>query len=161
MIILLMGPAGSGKTTIGELLAAQLGWQFADGDNFHSPANIEKISHGIPLTDSDRLPWLDSIREAISEWLSRHKNVVLACSALKRTYRDRLLISRDVKLVYLKGSYDLLRQRLHARKGHYATEQILTSQFTDLEEPADALIIDVSPPPQEIAAEIRTKIGLT
>lgn len=156
-----MGPAGSGKTTIGELLAAQLGWQFADGDNFHSPANIEKISHGIPLTDSDRLPWLDSIREAISEWLSRHKNVVLACSALKRTYRDRLLISRDVKLVYLKGSYDLLRQRLHARKGHYATEQILTSQFTDLEEPADALIIDVSPPPQEIAAEIRTKIGLT
>jgi gluconokinase len=156
-----MGPAGSGKTTIGELLAAQLGWQFADGDNFHSPANIEKISHGIPLTDSDRLPWLDSIREAISEWLSRHKNVVLACSALKRTYRDRLLISRDVKLVYLKGSYDLLRQRLHARKGHYATEQILTSQFTDLEEPTDALIIDVSPPPQEIAAEIRTKIGLT
>jgi gluconokinase len=156
-----MGPAGSGKTTIGELLAAQLGWQFADGDNFHSPANIEKISHGIPLTDSDRLPWLDSIREAISEWLSRHKNVVLACSALKRTYRDRLLISPDVKLVYLKGSYDLLRQRLHARKGHYATEQILTSQFTDLEEPTDALIIDVSPPPQEIAAEIRTKIGLT
>jgi gluconokinase len=156
-----MGPAGSGKTTIGELLAAQLGWQFADGDNFHSPANIEKISHGIPLTDSDRLPWLDSIREAISEWLSRHKNVVLACSALKRTYRDRLLISRDVKLVYLKGSYDLLRQRLHARKGHYATEQILTSQFTDLEEPTDALIIDVSPSPQEIAAEIRTKIGLT
>jgi gluconokinase len=156
-----MGPAGSGKTTIGELLAAQLGWQFADGDNFHSPANIEKISHGIPLTDSDRLPWLDSIREAISEWLSRHKNVVLACSALKRTYRDRLLISPDVKLVYLKGSYDLLRQRLHARKGHYATEQILTSQFTDLEEPTDALIIDVSPSPQEIAAEIRTKIGLT
>ena len=156
-----MGPAGSGKTTIGELLAAQLGWQFADGDNFHSPVNIEKISHGIPLTDSDRLPWLDSIREAISEWLSRHKNVVLACSALKRTYRDRLLISPDVKLVYLKGSYDLLRQRLHARKGHYATEQILTSQFTDLEEPTDALIIDVSPSPQEIAAEIRTKIGLT
>jgi len=156
-----MGPAGSGKTTIGELLAAQLGWQFADGDNFHSPVNIQKISHGIPLTDSDRLPWLDSIREAISEWLSRHKNVVLACSALKRTYRDRLLISPDVKLVYLKGSYDLLRQRLHARKGHYATEQILTSQFTDLEEPTDALIIDVSPPPQEIAAEIRTKIGLT
>jgi gluconokinase len=156
-----MGPAGSGKTTIGELLAAELGWQFADGDNFHSPANIEKISHGIPLTDSDRLPWLDSIREAISEWLSRHKNVVLACSALKRTYRDRLLISPDVKLVYLKGSYDLLRQRLHARKGHYATEQILTSQFTDLEEPTDALIIDVSPSPQEIAAEIRTKIGLT
>jgi gluconokinase len=156
-----MGPAGSGKTTIGELLAAQLGWQFADGDNFHSPANIEKISHGIPLTDSDRLPWLNSIREAISQWLSQHKNVVLACSALKRTYRERLLISPDVKLVYLKGPYDLLCQRLHARKGHYATEQILTSQFADLEEPTDALIIDVSPSPQEIAAEIRTKIGLT
>jgi gluconokinase len=156
-----MGPAGSGKTTVGELLAAQLGWQFSDGDNFHSPANIERISHGIPLTDDDRLPWLDSIREAISQWLAQEKNVVLACSALKCSYRERLLVSPYVKLVYLKGSYELLRQRLHARKGHYATEQILTSQFADLEEPTDALIVDVAPSPQAIAAEIQTKLGLT
>jgi gluconokinase len=155
-----MGPAGSGKTTIGELLATNLGWQFSDGDNFHSPANIEKISQGIPLTDADRLPWLDSIGEAISHWLVQNKNVVLACSALKRTYRERLIISPDVKLVYLKGSYDLLRQRLQSRKGHYATEQILTSQFTDLEEPTDALVLDVAPSPKEIVADIRKRLAL-
>jgi gluconokinase len=156
-----MGPAGSGKTTIGDLLAAQLGWQFSDGDNFHSPANIEKMSRGIPLTDADRFPWLDSIRESISQWLAQHKNTVLACSALKRNYRERLQIGPEVKLVYLKGSYELLRQRLRARQGHYASEQILTSQFADLEEPTDALIVDVRPSPQEIVAEIQTKLELT
>jgi gluconokinase len=156
-----MGPAGSGKTTVGELLAAQLGWEFSDGDNFHSPANIEKMSRGIPLTDADRLPWLNSIRDAISQWLAQHKNVIVACSALKRTYRERLLVSPDLKLVYLKGSYQLLRQRLHARKGHYATEQILTSQFADLEEPADAFVVDVAYTPEEIVAQIRAHLSLS
>jgi len=156
-----MGPAGSGKTTIGELLAAQLGWEFSDGDSFHSPANIERISRGIPLTDADRLPWLNSIRDAISQWLAERKNVILACSALKRAYRELLLVSPEVKLVYLKGSYELLSQRLHARKGHYATEQILTSQFADLEEPADAFVVDVSHSPQEIVAQIRAHFALS
>jgi len=156
-----MGPAGSGKTTIGKLLAAQLGWEFSDGDSFHSPANIERISRGIPLRDADRLPWLNSIRDAISQWLAERKNVILACSALKRAYRELLLVSPEVKLVYLKGSYELLSQRLHARKGHYATEQILTSQFADLEEPADAFVVDVSHSPEEIVAQIRAHFALS
>jgi len=155
-----MGPAGSGKTTVGELLAGQLGWEFADGDNFHSPANIEKMARGVPLDDNDRIPWLDAIREAMEQWNAQRRNVVLACSALKKSYRERLQINSTAKLVYLKVAYDLLRERLHARKGHYATEQILTSQFADLEEPADAITMDVARSPKEIVLEIRRQLSL-
>jgi gluconokinase len=160
VIVLLMGPAGSGKTTVGELLASQLGWEFADGDSFHSPANIEKMSRGVPLDDHDRIPWLDAIRAAMEHWNAQRRNVVLACSALKKSYRERLLINSAVRLVYLKGTFDLLRQRLHARKGHYATEQILKSQFADLEEPADAITMDVAQSPEEIVAQIRKQLSL-
>jgi len=155
-----MGPAGSGKTLVGELLALRLGWEFVDGDSFHSQANIEKMARGVPLDDNDRIPWLNSIREAMKQWNAQHRNVVLACSALKRSYRERLQISSDVKLVYLKGTYDLLRERLHARKGHYATEQLLASQFADLEEPEDAITVDVTHTPEEIVAEIRKQLAL-
>ena len=155
-----MGPAGSGKTTVGELLASQLGWEFVDGDSFHSPANIEKMAHGISLDDSDRIPWLNSISDAMVQWETQRRNVVLACSALKRNYRKLLQISPDVKLVYLKGSYDLLLQRLHSRRGHYATEQLLASQFADLEVPADAITVDVSRPPEEIVGEICKQLPL-
>lgn len=156
-----MGPAGSGKTTVGKLLAAQLSWEFADGDGFHPPVNIEKMSHGIPLTDEDRIPWLQSIRDAMQRWLAQGRNVVLACSALKRSYRDLLgigSITKNVKLVYLKGTYDLLLERLHSRKGHYMKEQMLVSQLGDLEEPEDALTIDVSKSPEEIVSEIRKQL---
>ena len=154
-----MGPAGSGKTTVGKLLASQLGWEFVDGDNFHSPANIEKMASGMPLDDHDRIPWLNSIREAMEQWNAQRSDVVLACSALKRSYRECLQISSGVKFVYLKGTYDLLRKRLHSRKGHYATEQLLASQFADLEEPMDAIAVDVAHTPKEIVAEIRKQLA--
>jgi gluconokinase len=160
VIVLLIGPAGSGKTTVGELLAAQMQWEFADADNFHSPANIEKMSRGIPLSDDDRIPWLHSLRDAIQQWDAQNKNVVLACSALKRSYREQLQINSNVKLVYLKGSYELLRERLHSRKGHYAGEQILAGQFADLEEPTDAITVDAAQSPEQIVAEIRKQLAL-
>ena len=156
-----MGPAGSGKTTVGKLLAAQLQWEFADADNFHSSANIEKMSRGIPLSDDDRIPWLRSLREAMLQWDAQHRNVVLACSALKRSYRELLQINSNVKLVYLKGSYELFRERLRSRKGHYAGEQILAGQFADLEEPTDAITIDAAQSPQQIVAEIRKRLALS
>jgi gluconokinase len=157
-----MGPAGSGKTTVGKLLAAQLSWEFADGDDFHPPANIEKMSRGIPLTDEDRIPWLRSIRETMLQRQAQGKSAVIACSALKRSYRDLLGIhpnSKNIKLVYLKGSYELLLERLHSRTGHYMKEQMLTSQLADLEEPTDALAIDVAKSPQQIVSEIRKELS--
>jgi gluconokinase len=156
-----MGPAGSGKTTVGKLLMAQLQWEFADGDDFHSPANVEKMSRGIPLGDDDRFPWLNSIREAMLQWDAQHRNVVLACSALKRSYRELLQINSNVKIVYLKGSYELFRERLRSRKGHYAGEQILAGQFADLEEPTDATTIDAAQSPEQIVTEIRKRLGLS
>ena len=158
-----MGAAGSGKTKVGKLLAAQLSWEFADGDDFHPPANIEKMSRGIPLTDEDRLPWLQSIRNAMQLWQAQGRNVILACSALKRSYRELLGIgpnAKDVKLIYLKGTYELLLERLHSRKGHYMKEQMLASQLADLEEPDDALTVDVSKSPEEIVSEIRRHLRL-
>jgi len=151
---------GSGAGEIAGKLAERLGWEFVDGDSFHSPANIEKMAHGIPLDDNDRAPWLNAIRNAMLQWDAQRRNVVLACSALKRSYREQLQINSAVKLVYLKGSYELLRQRLHSRHGHYATEQLLASQFADLEEPADAITIDVSRLPEEIVAKIRKQLAL-
>ncbi len=158
-----MGPAGSGKTTIGKLLASQLSWEFADGDDFHPPANIEKMARGAGLTDEDRVPWLQSIHDAMVQWQAQGRNVVLACSALKRSYRELLELQsndRNVKLVYLKGSYNLLLERLRSRKGHYANEQLLASQLADLEEPTEAITIDAAKSPEEIVAEIRKRLGL-
>jgi gluconokinase len=155
-----MGPAGSGKTTVGKLLATELSWDFFDGDDFHSAANIEKMAQGVPLTDGDRIPWLNSIRDAMLQWQAEGRNAVLACSALKRSYRELLAINADVKFVYLKGTYELLRERLRSRKGHYAGEQLLASQLADLEEPVDAITIDAAGSPEQIVAEIRKRLSL-
>jgi len=159
VIVIIMGTTGAGKTTIGTMLATQLNWQFADADTFHPPANIEKMSHGIPLTDADRAPWLEAMRKAILEWIAAGKKVVLACSALKRAYRDELRPSPEVKIVYLKGDYALFAERIRHRHGHFAGEQILAGQFADLEEPTDAITIDAAHSPEEIVAEIRKRLA--
>ena len=160
MIVIVMGVVGAGKTTVGKLLASELGWQFADADDFHPASNVQKISHGIPLTDEDREPWLDRLRIAILKWISNGKSTVLACSALKRGYREKLQAAPEVRFVFLKGSAALIAQRLRARHGHFAGEAILASQLADLEQPENAVTVDVSGTPQQIVNQIRKALGL-
>jgi gluconokinase len=160
LVILLMGVAGSGKTTVGQLLASELGWQFADGDDYHSAANIEKMRNGIPLTDADRAPWIETLRLLIVNRMAAGTNTVLACSALKHIYRQRLRVAPEVQFVYLKGSLSLLKTRMRTRRGHFMTEQMLASQLATLEEPHSALVIDIDQSPAAIVAEVRAKLAL-
>jgi gluconokinase len=160
MIIVVMGVTGSGKTTVGQMLAARLGYLFADADDFHSAANKEKMHKGVPLTDADRIPWLAAMHEQIAKWIASNQNAVLACSALKRSYRQQLWNASEVKFVYLKGNYELIAQRVRARKGHFADEQILAGQFADLEEPSDAVVVDISASPEAIVSEICLRLEL-
>ncbi len=160
MIIVLMGVTGAGKTTVGQALAQGLHWRFADGDDYHSAANIAKMHAGIPLTDEDRAPWLQSLHDAIVAWLADGENVVLACSALKASYRDRLLAGPEVKLVYLRATMDLIASRLALRRGHYMNPHLLSSQFETLEEPKDALTVDASLSTPQIVSEIRGALQL-
>jgi gluconokinase len=160
MIAVVMGVTGSGKTTVASLLAQRLGWEFADADDFHSAANKEKIRHGVPLTDADRSPWIAALHDTIAKWVAGTRNVVLACSALKQSYREQLGVGPEVRFVYLKGTYELIYQRLLARKGHFADEHILVSQFATLEEPSDAVTVDIRPSPEEIVTEICRRLGL-
>ncbi|MDZ8031711.1 MULTISPECIES: gluconokinase [unclassified Nostoc] len=161
MIIIVMGVSGSGKTTIGKLLANSLEWEFSDADTFHSPENVEKMRRGIPLSEEDRIPWLQDLQTAIKHWLQENKNVVLACSALKNSYRQFLVVDSDrIKLVYLKGSYELIQMRLKKRSNHYMSEKLLNSQFYTLEEPVDTLSMDVAQPPQIIVQNIRTALEI-
>jgi gluconokinase len=159
MIVIVMGTTGSGKTTIGSLLAKRMRWEFVDADDFHPPSNVEKMKHGIPLTDADREPWLKALHDKIVEWTAEERSVVLACSALKQSYRDELRASSDVEFVYLKGSYQLFSERVLARRGHFAKQDLLASQFATLEEPTDAIIVDAGPSPEQIVSEVRRKLG--
>jgi gluconokinase len=152
-----MGVVGAGKTTVGSLLAQKLGWRFADADAFHPPANVEKIRSGIPLDDTDRAPWLAALRNAILHWNVKGQNAVLACSALKRKYRDVLRVD-GVGFVYLKGDVELIEQRLRSRTGHFASDAILKSQFEDLEKPDDAITVEIDKTPDAIVAEIITRL---
>ena len=160
MVIVLMGVTGSGKTTVGRELARELGWRFYDADDFHPAANVEKMSRGIPLDDRDREPWLDALRELVSVCLARGESAVLACSALKERYREYLLVDDDVKLVYLKGDEEVIRERLANRQGHFMKASLLDSQFAALEEPERALRVDVASTPKEIIKTIRDGLGV-
>lgn len=161
VILLLMGVAGSGKTTVGLELARQLGWDFRDADDFHPPANVAKMSAGTPLTDADREPWLAAIRAHIAAALGRGESGIVTCSALKKTYRDAAIPDRSrVKLVHLAGDFDLILGRMNAREGHFMKPRMLESQFATLEPPADALTVDIARTPVEIAGEIRRQLGI-
>jgi gluconokinase len=162
MVIVVMGVSGSGKTTVGRLLADALGAEFAEGDAYHPPANIEKMRRGIPLEDADRWPWLHTLAAQIERWLAAGTTVVLTCSALKQRYRDVLAQGRPgVRFVHLHGEKALIRRRLDRRRGHYMPPTLLDSQFAALEPPGDAITVDVAGTPEAIAATIITELGLT
>ena len=155
MIIVVMGVAGCGKTTIGKKLAAALGWGFSDADEFHSAASIEKMKSGVALTDADREPWLRATKAAIDEHKRKGTGHVFACSALKARYREVLGAGDpQVRFIYLKGDADLIRQRLNQRVGHFFDPALLSSQFEALEEPHDALTVDIAQTPDAIVSRI-------
>jgi len=152
---IVMGVSGCGKTSVGKALASNLAWDFFDADDFHPPANISKMAKGIPLDDTDRAPWLAALHDLISSNLKHNEPGVLACSALKERYRQQLMGGNEgVQLVYLKGSYDLIWSRMAVRKEHYMQPEMLQSQFDALEEPANALTIDISSPVDEILSKV-------
>jgi gluconokinase len=164
VIVIVIGVSGAGKTTIGKLLAEQLGWKFYEADDFHPHANIEKMRSGHPLTDEDRWPWLDKLRDQITLSLAAKDSAVLACSALKRAYRDRLRVSDDVRFVFLRGDYALIENQLRRRRGHFMNPVLLRSQFADLEEPGpneEVVTIELGPTPEELVSEIKTKLELS
>jgi gluconokinase len=160
-VILIMGVAGSGKTTVGRKLAAELGWSFRDADEFHPAANVAKMSAGIALDDGDRAPWLAAIRAHIEGCLARGEGAVVTCSALKEAYRRALVPDSDrVRLVQLIGDFNLILKRIGERKGHFMKENMLRSQFEALEPPKDALILDIAHAPEDLVAMIREAFGL-
>ena len=159
MIVVICGVAASGKTTVGKLLAQELGWQFFDADDFHSPENIAKMQRGVGLTDEDRQSWLARLRDLINNI----DNSVVACSALKKKYRDELRVNAQVRFVMLRGDFETIARQLQKRHGHFFDPTLLRSQFADLEEPRsddDALVVDLGRAPNELATEIRTRLAL-
>ena len=161
MVIILMGVSGSGKTTIGKLLATTLAWPFYDADDFHPQANIEKMARGLPLTDADRQPWLDALRTQIETLIHQGQSGVMTCSALKTSYRDHLASRHTAAhFVYLHGTYDLIQARLQARQDHFMPADLLASQFAALEEPQDVLRIDITATPEAIVQQIKRALGV-
>lgn len=161
MVILIMGVSGVGKTTVGRRLAAALGWRFVDADDYHLPASVDKMRAGTALEDADRLPWLDALNRLLREAGARGEDVVLACSALKRAYRERLARGAGpVEIVYLEAPAELIAERLRTRTGHFMRPELLESQVATLEPPQGALLVDASMPVEEAVRETRERLGV-
>lgn len=161
MILVVMGVCGCGKSTVGDALAQALGWQFLDADEFHPPANVAKMASGSPLTDEDRWPWLDRIAEELRAILARGDHAVLACSALRQAYRDRIARAGDVRFVHLAGDYATIAARLASRTHRYMPAALLDSQFATLEPPSDALVVDVALPVERQVDRVLGANGLS
>jgi len=160
MIVVVMGVSGSGKTTVGSALAARLGCEFLDGDDWHPPENVARMAAGVALTDEDRRPWLDRLNAMLRQRAARGEGAVLACSALKQSYRDRLAAGLDrCEFVFLHGAYDLIRERLAARKHRYMPASLLESQFATLEPPVQAIAVDVAQSPESCVEGIEALLG--
>jgi gluconokinase len=162
-VIIVMGVSGAGKTTVGHALARELGWAFYEGDDFHPPRNIEKMTAGQPLTDQDRGPWLAALRTLIDDLLARDERAVIACSALRHQYRKQLTPEaqpQSVKFVYLDVPVAVLRERLRERRGHFMTAALLDSQLATLERPRNAIRVDGTRPVEEIVRDVRRRLAL-
>jgi gluconokinase len=163
MVVIIFGVSGAGKTTIGQLLAQELGCRFYEADDFHPRANIEKMREGVPLTDEERWPWLETLRELVNRCIAAGEDAVLACSALKKAYRRYLRVKADVKLVFLRGNYELIVNQLRHRRGHFMNPALLQSQFADLEEPQareGSIVIELGRGPRKLVQEIKKKLRL-
>ena len=170
MIVVVMGVCGCGKTTVGRALANQLGWKFFDADDFHPQANVAKMAKGVALTDEEREPWLDRLAAEIRAVVRKGQHAVLACSALKESYRQRIArgmensgdhAGSEVRIVYLKGDAQTIEPRLALRSGHYMPPSLLASQFAALEEPEDAMVIDIRQTTEAQAAQIAAALRST
>ena len=161
MLIIITGVSGVGKTTIGKLLSENMGWAFHEGDDYHTNVNLAKMRNGTPLTDEDRWPWLDALRTKISEIVLHEENAILSCSALKESYRIRLESGlKDIVFVYLQADYQLIRNRISERVGHFMCAGLLASQYSDLEDPQNAIVVDAALKPMEIISYLKQALSL-
>jgi gluconokinase len=160
-VVVLMGVSGSGKTTVGQRFAEAVGWAFEEGDRWHPPANVEKMRAGTPLSDDDRWPWLDALSAAIGEWIAADRRTVLACSALKQSYRERLARGRsEVAFAWLRGSRELIAERIARRRHAYMPPTLLPSQLATLEAPTGATVLDIEQDPDHLVEQLRRALGV-